>query len=446
MFTKMKQTYHEFPETFWVISFSSFIDAIGNQMLMPFIALYMTETFGITMVEMGIVFIIVGLGNVVGSMIGGALTDKFGRKKIALFGLLVSGLFSLLFIFITNLTAIYILVGCMGLLGSMGGPARQAMIADVLPVKQRAEGFGILRVVVNLSATIAPALGGLLVGFDFKWLFLVDTLTSVITAIIFYFKIPETSPTLEKAEIEPLAEIEAQPIPQSEEKEAKNTKGGYGDVFRNWRFMIFVLVSAIMGLTYMQIISTLPVFLSEELLFSKQFYGLLISMNALMVVVLQFWITRRIKMFPALVMMAFGNILYGIGFGMYGFISTVPLAFLAMVILTVGEMVIAPFQQTLAANFAPEDKRGRYMAVHGWAEIFPMLFGIIGAGFIMDNLDRNIVWYLAGILSLVAALGYVFLHFVSKDYLAQLNAEEQTDSEMETEIPVESPSDTEVWA
>jgi hypothetical protein len=70
-----------------------------------------------------------------------------------------------------------------------------------------------------------------------------------------------------------------------------------------------------------------------------------------------------------------------------------------------------------------------------------MLFGIIGAGFIMDNLNRNIVWYLAGILSIVAALGYVFLHMVSKEYLAQLNADEQTDPEMETEILVESATD-----
>ena len=148
-------------------------------------------------------------------------------------------------------------------------------------------------------------------------------------------------------------------------------------------------------------------------------------------------------MFPALVMMAVGNILYGIGFGLYGFIGTVPLAFLAMIILTVGEMVVAPFQQAIAANFAPEDKRGRYMAVHGWSEIFPMLFGIIGAGLIMDNLDRNIVWYLAGILSFVAALGYVFLHMVSKDYFAQINANEQTEPGLGKDLSVELPTDTE---
>ena len=66
-------------------------------MLMPFIALYLTEAFGISMVEMGIIYIIVGIGNMIGGIVGGSLTDKFGRKKIALFGLLSSGAFSLVF-------------------------------------------------------------------------------------------------------------------------------------------------------------------------------------------------------------------------------------------------------------------------------------------------------------------------------------------------------------
>ena len=69
----------------------------------------------------------------IGGMVGGVLTDKFGRKRIALFGLLSSGAFSLVFMFITDINTLYYLVGFMGLLGSLGGPARQAMLADILP-------------------------------------------------------------------------------------------------------------------------------------------------------------------------------------------------------------------------------------------------------------------------------------------------------------------------
>ncbi len=433
MFTKLKKTYNEFPETFWVITFSSFIDNIGSFMIGPFIYLYMTQVFGLSLLEVGLIYIIVGIGNMIGGMIGGSLTDKLGRKKCALFGLLVSGAFSLTFVFISNINTIYILVGIMGFLGSIGGPARQAMLADVLTVEKRPEGFSILRIVANLSATIGPALGGLLSSFDFKWLFVADAISSFITAIIFVIKVPETHPP--KLEISEILQNAT-----TTEKKPEKSKSGYGEVFKNWRFMIFVLVSALMGLTYMQMNSTLSVFLIEDLNFTNQQYGLLISMNALMVVVLQFWLTRRIKMLPALIMMAVGNVLYGIGFGMYGFIGTLPLAFGAMIIITVGEMVVAPFNQTMVANFAPEDKRGRYNAVYMFVGMIPMLLGPIGAGAIMDNLDRKILWYIAGMITFLAALGYIILHFVTKDYFAQITSEQgiieefNSDNTAETDV------------
>ncbi len=412
MFTKIKKTYHEFPETFWVITFAGFIDSIGTFMLGPFVYLYMRQVFELSLVEVGVIYIVSGIGSLIGGMIGGSLSDKLGRKMCALFGLLSSGVFSLMFIFISNITIIYILLGIMGLLGSIGGPARQAMLADVLTVEKRPEGFSILRIVFNLAAAFGPALGGLLSSLDFKWLFIADAISSFITAIIFAIKVPETHPERGK-ENENLPEIPV--IKKTPEKK----KLGYGIVFKNWRFMIFTCVSALMGLTYMQMNSTLSVFLIEDLAFTNQQFGLLISMNALTVVVLQFWLTKRIKMFPALLMMAAGNILYGIGFGLYGFIRTIPLAFGAMVIITFGEMIIAPFSHTIVANFAPEDQRGRYNAVSMSVRLIPMLLGPIGAGAIMDNLDRKVLWYIAGLLTFVAALGYAILYFVTKDYFVR---------------------------
>ena len=152
-------------------------------------------------------------------------------------------------------------------------------------------------------------------------------------------------------------------------------------------------------------------------------------MNAFMVVTMQFWIMRKIKAFPALIMMAIGNLLYGIGFGMYGFISTVPMVILAMIIITVGEMVVAPFAQAIAANLAPEDKRGRYMAVFGFSNLFPMMFGVLAAGAIMVYLDPKALWYLSGILSLFAVGGYLLLHRTSKDHFAQIIDKETNDGE-----------------
>ena len=84
--------------------------------------------------------------------------------------------------------------------------------------------------------------------------------------------------------------------------------------------------------------------------------------------------------------------------------------FLAMVIITMGEMIVAAFSQSIVANFAPEDKRGRYMAVYGYAHIIPSLVGVLAAGLIMDNMNPNWVWYIGGLLAFFAAFAYLVLN------------------------------------
>ncbi len=138
-------------------------------------------------------------------------------------------------------------------------------------------------------------------------------------------------------------------------------------------------------------------------------------MNALMVVLFQFWITRKISKYAPMKMMAIGTIFYLVGFSMYGFVSETYLFFIAMIIITVGEMIVAPIGQATAAFFAPEDKRGRYMAIYGFHWTIPNLFGILGAGMVMENLGPNWVWYLAGILSLISVVGFSLLHGITSE-------------------------------
>ena len=169
-----------------------------------------------------------------------------------------------------------------------------------------------------------------------------------------------------------------------------------------------------MVIVYMQMNSTLSVFLRDVHGFPPQGFGLLLSMNAAMVVVFQFWITKRISKFAPMKVIAIGALFYVVGFGMYGFISEVYLFFIAMIIITIGEMIITPIQQTAVAFFAPEDKRGRYMAAFGFHWAIPSLFGVLVAGLIMDNIGPNWVWYIAGILSFISVVGFWSLHGVTK--------------------------------
>ena len=77
---------------------------------------------------------------------------------------------------------------------------------------------------------------------------------------------------------------------------------------------------------------------------------------------------------------------------------------------TAGEMVVMPTMPALAANFAPEDMRGRYMAVFGLTWMLPATFGPGAAGVILDNFNPNLLWYIGGVLCAISALGFASLH------------------------------------
>jgi len=176
MFNQLRQTYRDFSRAFWLVAFASFIDQIGNFILMPFIALYVTGRYDVGLTEVGIAFAIAGLGGLIGGIFGGALADKIGRKSMMLFGLLVSGIFNLSVIFINRVSTLYIVLMFANLLGALGGPARSAMVIDVLPVEKRTEGFGILRITMNVAATVGPLLGGLLADYNFNLIFIIDAI------------------------------------------------------------------------------------------------------------------------------------------------------------------------------------------------------------------------------------------------------------------------------
>jgi len=391
---RVNSIYREYPKQFWVIVGSNFIDRIGGALIFPFFALYITMKFQVGMTEVGLLFALFSVTDMIGNMIGGALTDFLGRKTMIIMGLIISALTSLGMGLVNQLEWFYVMGAISGLFATAAGPAHEAMLIDILPEKKRSEGFGVMRVAMNLSIAIGPAIGGFLASRSYLVLFIADTVTSLITALIVYLVVEESMP---------------------EEKESKVNKGfkdtfiGYGDVLKDRKFMLFVVISTIATLVYSQMYSTLSVFLRDVHGVPESGYGWLMTLNAGMVVLFQFMITRRISKKPPMLIMALGSLLYVIGFGMYGFVDVYLMFMLAMVIITIGEMVIVPVAQAYVGNAAPEDMRGRYSGVMGFSWMIPWMIGPLLAGLIMDYGDPNWVWYGSAILGMIATMGFFWL-------------------------------------
>jgi MFS family permease len=396
MLSRLKKTYAEFPPLFWIIVGALFIDSIGSTLLTPFFALYFTQKFGVGMTEAGTLLGMSSLFGLFGSIIGGAITDRFGRRQLILFGLITSALSSLSLGLVSNITTLYFLIIFVGLLSRVAAPAYDAVLADVLPEAQRQEGFGIMRVAFNYAWIFGTALGGLIAARSFLALFVMDAVLSVVAAIVLYHFLPETKP--------------AAAVEMKESESLFHTVLGYRIVLHDLAFISFLMAGIVVLLVYQQEYSSLPVYLRDIHNIASQTYGVMLSLSGLEVVLFQFWISRTIRKYPPFLMMMLGALFLTVGFGMIGFVSASALFLAAIVIITVGEMVFFPTGQVLAANFAPADMRGRYMAVYGLAWAIPATVGPAAAGLILDNLNPNLLWYVGGVLCSVAAVGFYVLH------------------------------------
>ena len=125
----------------------------------------------------------------------------------------------------------------------------------------------------------------------------------------------------------------------------------------------FIIVAALIGVTYFvsgQWGTTLTLFLSVIYMVPNSMIGILYSINGITVIALQMPIIRAIERFNGFNQLAHGTIVYGIGFFILAFIHNIILLGLDIVLITIGENILAPVTNSIISKIAPEDRRGEY--------------------------------------------------------------------------------------
>lgn len=156
-------------------------------------------------------------------------------------------------------------------------------------------------------------------------------------ALIVFSKLPETQPDKGSG---------------SSGENFAQTLAGYKRTLQDGIFVAFVLISILTVTVYMQMSTTLSVYLVKFQHMSGSFFGTLVMLNALMVVFLQFSISRWASRQPLLIIMIAGTAFYLVGFGSYGLPPSIPLFIFAMILITLGEMLVIPTSQALTALLA----------------------------------------------------------------------------------------------
>jgi len=366
-------------------------------MVFPFFTIYLNQVLGASMTLIGLLLSLNSFLSLLSQTIGGDLADRWGRKSTILLGLFASVGVWLWMAAVRSVTAIVPVLIAAGLVGNISGPATQSMIADLIPSARRTEAYSLLRIAVNLSFAIGPALGGFIATRSYTLLFIFSATLVLTTAIIFLAFIRETKP--EGVANSP---INAQ------------SNNGYGAVLKDRLFVVFCLLSILATLGYTQIMTTLPVYMKRWHGIPEDRFGTLMSINGAMIVLFQLPIARLVELVDKAVTLALGSFIYALGFSMVGVAGAFYLFVASMVVITLGELIISPVATAFTADLAPEHLRGRYMGAFGLVWGISFALGTLIGGAAMDRINPRLIWFTAGILSLASTIGFILIRQVVK--------------------------------
>lgn len=360
---------------------------------MPFLALYLTQKIGMTSVAAGIIVTVSSIITIPASMIGGKIADKFGRKKSYMYSQFISAA-ALIPCAVTKNP--HITVVCLLISTFFNGfirPAFTAMMTDILSPKQRQAGFSLQYLGINVGVSIGPIIAGFLFNNLLPMLFLGDALTSFLALILVWRNIEETKPSH---------------ITKSNNDNNFSEKAEMGNVFqmlyKRPHICLFMIISIAYSFTYSQHNFALPITLKgiygND---SSRIFGLLMSVNAITVLVLTVFITALTKKKHPLTNMIAVGILYAIGFGMIGHISSFSAFVLSTVIWTAGEILSSISSGVYIANNSPSNYRGRLSGISsvGWGIGSAVSTSISGV-YIQANGYKSI-WTLTLFVALVSA-------------------------------------------
>jgi MFS family permease len=186
----------------------SLVNKVGT-FIVPFLALVLLRDFRLTEGAVAELLGAYGIGSIVAILVGGAFTDRLGRRRTLMLSLFGSGVLAVAMGFANSARVFVPLLLCFGFVADLYRPAASAIVSDLLASRHRATGFAALRMAVNLGFAIGMALGGFIADWNWRWLFFGDGATTLLYGLVVFFFIPETKPVLEAAAEAPAGAVES---------------------------------------------------------------------------------------------------------------------------------------------------------------------------------------------------------------------------------------------
>lgn len=384
----LRDAYAALPRVYWIVWLGTLVNKAGAVVL-PFLTLYLTRVRGLPAAEAGLFLSVYGFGCILAGLTGGVLADRVGRRPTLLLSLF-GGAAALLGIGLSrSLPALGLSTFLMGWVGEMYRPAVSAVVADLVPAAARTRAYGYLYWVINLGFALSAAIGGLCASYSYLLLFVLDAVTMAAYGVIVFLRVPETRPAAAAAS-------------------GGGDRRGLLHVLGDGPFLCFTALTFGFALVMWQSGCSTPLDMAQKGL-SAGVYGAVSALNGVIIVLLQprmtGWLARR----PRAWVMATSAVVFGSGFGIFGFSATWVGFALGVSVWTLGEIAHLPTANTVVADLAAPALRGRYQGVYSMTWGAASMVAPIVGGAMLDGPGARALWLGCAALMLLVGAGYLAL-------------------------------------
>lgn len=386
--------YRGMSRNLWLLALVMLVNRSGAMVLL-YMSIYLTRAKQFSIQEAGFVMTLYGLGSITGAYIGGKLSDRIGFYKVMLLGLVGTG--SLLFL-LAEFDTFWPIALCtfmVSAVGDMFRPANAASLSFYSESGSYAQAVSLNRLAMNLGYSVGPMLGGFLAGFNFKYLFWADGLSSILAALCLWRFLPQPKKIISKTLASAVPATRVYPL-------------------LNPQYALFLLGLTLYALCFFQLITAWPLFYKNQFGFSEPQIGSMMMINGISVAVLEMSFVHRVQhKWPPLRLIRWGILLLMLAFLLLIPWHSVSVLIVSMCLLTASEMFSMPFMNTYAMHLAPPANTGIYMSFYtmSWSMAM-MLAPLLGSQAITH-------WGYSGLwasVSLTLALCFMVFFYMERKF------------------------------
>ncbi|HEX8303603.1 MAG TPA: MFS transporter [Jatrophihabitans sp.] len=378
-------TFSESPVAVKAIIGGVFVNRMGG-FLNIFLVLYLIAE-GHTASEAALGLGSYGTGGVIGVLIGGMLADRLGARNATVLSMSSSAVLIASLLYLHDYLVLLVAVGMVGLVSQIFRPASATLLSELTPESRQVMIFAMYRFGLNVGATAAPLLGFALYNLDhqhFTLLFWGEALVALVYAALAMAALPRRTSRAAAADVP-----------------GADPSGGYLDVLRDRRYVLYLIAALLNAAVYTQYLSTLPLDVKAQGV-PIFWYTFAVALNGGLVIAFELPLTKLSQRWPLRLTIGLSFLLVGLGVACYGLPLGPAVIILGTLIWTTAEVIGAPTVFAYPALAGPPHLKGRYIGS------FQFMFGLGSAvgpmigGALFTQLGHR-VWLVLALGGLLAA-------------------------------------------